>query len=83
MGLDILQMLLIYCFEAFRPTVAWSVGHHYPSHMVWCEIIGDLATYLVQNLCPLFCNGIFWYLRTCTLMVLKLQQESFLDLVGI
>jgi hypothetical protein len=38
-----------------------------------CEIIGDLATYLVPHLCLLFCYGIFWYMRTCTLMVLKLQ----------
>jgi hypothetical protein len=50
---------------------------------VGCEIIGDLATYLVPHLCPSFCNGIFWYMRTCTLMVLKLQQESFLDSVRI
>ena len=47
------------------------------------EIIGDLATYLVPHLCLLFCNGIFWYMRTCILMVLKLQRESFLDSVRI
>jgi hypothetical protein len=49
-----------------------------------CEIIGDLAYYLAHTVSRhRYLATVLLYLRTCSLLGFKPQQEGFLDSLGI